>query len=279
MPAETHWANGRLDGFHGPKRLLFGRVYEDSAIEAKAFPVGSRVACIASAGCTAIDLSASRAVTAVDINPVQLAYAERSAQGAPLLQGIAERWMALGRRTLRVAGWTPDLLEEFLGLENPAAQTEFWCDRLETRRFRSLVDNLLRLTVLGTVYAAPLLQVLPVPFGPVIRARMRLCWATHPNRSNPYARALLTGDLNSPPAKAGGQIRFVCSDMAEFLESSPPASFDGFSFSNILDGATPAYRDRLFRAAQRAGTPGSVIVHRSFAEPGAGGNKTKSRGA
>ena len=267
MP-ETHWESGRLDGRRGPQRLLFGRVYEDSAIEAKAFPAGSRIVCIASAGCTAIDLSANHTVTAVDLNPVQLEYARRRAAGGPVEPGMAERGMALGRRMLRLAGWRPALVEAFLQLDDPAVQAGFWHDRLETRRFRFLVDNLLRLSVLRAVYATPLLQVLPAPFGPVLRARMRRCWSRHPNRSNPYARALLAGDSSSAGRKALSPIRFVCTDLASFLETRPAGSFDGFSFSNILDGAGPGYRERLFQAAQHTGTAGSKVVHRSFAASG-----------
>ena len=267
MHAATHWASGRLDGLHGPRRVLFGRVYEDSAIELGAFEPGGRIACIASAGDTAIDLSARHHVTGVDINPVQLAYARRRAAGTPARAGVAERGLAWGRRALRLAGWRPDLLESFLQMDDPAGQVVFWRERLETKRFSLVVDTLLRPALLHAVYAAPLLAVLPSPFGPVLRARMRRCWATHPNRSNPYARALLAGGLNAPATRAVTPIRFVCADMAEFLESCPPASFDGFAFSNILDGAGPGYRERLFRAARHAGAPGSVMVHRSFAEP------------
>lgn len=266
--SETHWESGRLDGRRGPQRLLFGRVYEDSAIEAKAFSAGSRVVCIASAGCTAIDLSADHTVTAVDLNPVQLEYARRRAAGGPVEPGIAERGMALGRRMLRLAGWRPALIEAFLQLDDPAAQAGFWHDRLETQRFRWLVDSLLRLSVLRAVYATPLLQVLPAPFGPVLRARMRRCWSRHANRSNPYARALLAGDAPSAGGNAFSPIRFVCADLASFLETRPAGSFDGFSFSNILDGAGPGYRERLFQAASRTGTKGSKVVHRSFAAPG-----------
>lgn len=267
MPG-THWESGRLDGRRGPQRLLFGRVYEDSDIEAKAFPSGSRVVCIASAGCTAIDLSENHTVTAVDLNPVQLEYARRRAAGGPAEPGMAERGMALGRRILRLAGWRPALVEAFLQLDDPAVQAGFWRDRLETRRFRFLVDNLLRRSVLRAVYATPLLEVLPAPFGPVLRARMRRCWSRHANRSNPYARALLAGGTQPAGRKAFSPIRFVCADLASFLESRPAGSFDGFSFSNILDGAGPGYRERLFQAASRTGTKGSKVVHRSFAAPG-----------
>jgi hypothetical protein len=101
-----------------------------------------------------------------------------------------------------------------------------------------------------------------------MRSRLESCWRTHPNRSNPYARALLLGepsDPRHPPARE--KIRFVCADAARFLESCAPASFDAFTLSNILDGAPGSYRQRLFAAVRRAGTPGAVVVLRSFAEP------------
>ncbi|HXJ82209.1 MAG TPA: DUF3419 family protein, partial [Candidatus Methylomirabilis sp.] len=71
------WRKGRLDDREGPTEILFGRMYEDSAIELGAFRPGARVFCIASAGCTAIALSQRHEVIAVDINPAQIAYTRR----------------------------------------------------------------------------------------------------------------------------------------------------------------------------------------------------------
>lgn len=266
--ADTPWKAGRFDQAAGPKKVLFGRVYEDVSIELDAFPPGGRIFCIASAGCTAIALSRRNEVTAVDINPVQLEYARRRAAGAPMQVGSAERVMAIGRRFLPLAGWRHAALEDFLDLEDPQEQIRFWSKTLNTHRFRYATDAMFSLAWLRTVYASPFLSILPPRFGSVMRSRMERCWSLHPNRSNVYARALLLGELDSKPvAESAANIRFACADAAEFLESCSPASFDGFSISNILDGAPEQYRRRLYAAVQRAAQPDSMIVRRSFGEP------------
>jgi S-adenosylmethionine:diacylglycerol 3-amino-3-carboxypropyl transferase len=86
MALGTAWEAGRLDAGRGPPRVLFGRMYEDPAIERAAFAPGGRVFCIASAGCTAMHLSPRHDVVAVDINPVQLAYAKSRIEGAPMVR-------------------------------------------------------------------------------------------------------------------------------------------------------------------------------------------------
>ncbi len=119
--------------------------------------------------------------------------------------------------------------------------------RLDTRRFRAGLDALLSLSALRAAYSPDLLAVSAAnASAAVMRARMERCFGTHPNRTNPYVRALLVGELATemPPPRASG-IRLVEADAATFLEQSPPASFDGFTLSNILDGASAAYRQRL----------------------------------
>ena len=130
------------------------------------------------------------------------------------------------------------------------------------------MDAMLSNAVLGKLYARPFLRALPQNFGRILRGRMERCFARHPNRDNPYARSLLLGELSdcpTPPEAKG--IRLVHADAASCLESEPPQSLDGFTLSNILDGATDAYRQRLSAAVRRAAAPGAVVVIRSFGEP------------
>jgi S-adenosylmethionine:diacylglycerol 3-amino-3-carboxypropyl transferase len=268
MALGTAWEAGRLDSGRGPPRVLFGRMYEDPAIERAAFARGGRVFCIASAGCTAMSLAPDHEVTAVDINPEQLAYAARRIAGAPMIRGSAELLMRVGRALLPLAGWRSSTLRTFLDLDDPATQQEFWKSHLDTRRFRLALDTLLSVTALRSAYAPRLLASLPDRFGAVMRARMERCFGTHPNRTNPWARALLVGELaNEAPAHEAKAIRLAQSDAAAFLERSPPGSFDAFTLSNILDGAEDTYRERLFAAVSRAAASGAVVILRSFGEP------------
>ena len=266
--AETVWERGRFDARSGPGKVLFGRMYEDASIEQGAFRPGGRVLCIASAGCTAMTLAPRHEVVAVDINPVQLAYAERRFAGDPGVRGVAERVMAFGRSFGPLAGWSLSRVRTFLDLENPAEQIAYWRQHLDTRRFRVAVDGLLSLTALRAVYASPFLDFLPPRLGAVMRGRMERCFALHANRTNPYARALLLGELaDMPPPPEAKDIRLVHADAAGYLEREPAASFAGFALSNILDGADAAYQVRLVAAVKRAATEDAVVVLRSFRDP------------
>ena len=265
--AATVWERGRLDARVGPRQVLFGRMYEDASIELDAFRPGSRVLCIASAGCTAMKLAPHHEVVAVDINPVQLAYAERRLNGDPGFRGRAERVMDFARFFAPLAGWWPSRVRAFVELDDPAEQMEYWQQQLNTWRFRAALNGLFSVTALRSVYSSPLLDFLPKRLGVVMRTRMERCFASHPNRTNPYARSLLLGELSPdlPPTEAK-DIRLVHADAAGFLENEPPASFDGFTLSNILDGADEAYRQRLFAAIKRAAAPMATTVLRSFSD-------------
>jgi len=266
--AETAWKSGRFDARDGPSQLLFGFMYEDASIELAAFRPGGRAFCIAAAGCTAMRLALRHEVVAVDINPVQLAYAGRRFAGEPATRGVIERLMDSVRPLGFTVGWSPSKLRSFVDLQDPAAQTAFWQDQLDTLRFRVAFDGMLSLTTLGAVYAGPFLQLLPPRFGAVMRQRMERCFARHANAANPYARALLLGEMRDDPSPPEARaIRLVHADAASYLESEPPGSFDAFSLSNILDGADPAYASRLMDAVKRAAAPGAVCVLRSFREP------------
>jgi hypothetical protein len=265
---DTAWSRGRFDRQAGAGKILFGRMYEDFAIEASAFESRSSVLCIASAGCTAMQLANHHSVTAVDINPVQLDYARQRSHGQTAIQGFAEKGMSAARAMAVMVGWSAGLLERFVELDDPLEQIAFWHRHLNTLRFRLGFDQLLSLAVLRNVYAAPFLQFLPRRFGAILRGRMTRCFGLHSNRRNPYARALLLGELPPVAALASTRaIEFVRADVADFMQRAVPGSFDGFALSNILDGATPAFQRRLLLAIENAAAPGAIVVLRSFREP------------
>lgn len=265
--AVSIWQQGRLDTRAGPSQVLFGRMYEDPNIELESFRAGSRVLCIASAGCTPMKLAPHHEVVAVDINPVQLAYAERRFDGDPGVRGRAERIMAFMRFFAPLAGWWPSKVQAFVELSDTAEQIQYWEQELSTWRFRAAVDGIFSVTALRSVYAPQFLDFLPKRLGSVMRKRMERCFARHPNRDNPYARLLLQGELTSePPPVQAKDIQLVHADVASYLENQPAACFDGFTLSNILDGTDKAYQQRLFSAVKRAARPEAITVLRSFSD-------------
>ena len=261
----TPWQAGSFNS--GCSRVLFGSMFEDPSIEIQAFAPGSRVFCIASAGCTARALAAAgHRVTAVDINPLQLAYAQSRANGDPQREGFADRLMAHARSLLPLVGWTRRLRTAFLNLTDPAEQLDFGDRYLDSTLWRTVVDTLFFGTSAAGIRISLLAALKTESFGPILRARLRRGWSNHPNRWNPYAWRLLLG--KSFEEEVGGhQIRFECADAAAYLESLPAQSFDSFSLSNICDGASPAYLQRLDAAVGRAAAPRAIFVTRSFAEP------------
>jgi S-adenosylmethionine:diacylglycerol 3-amino-3-carboxypropyl transferase len=267
VTSATPWESGTLSSRKGAHRLLFGQMHEDAEIEREAFAGKSRVFCIASAGNTAFALAAEHEVVACDINPVQLAYAERRAKGHPLMTGDAERAMSFARTFTPLIGWSHEDLRAFLSLSHTVEQIAFWRDHLDTLRFRAALDVLLSRSVLRTLYAPELLSILPPKFGAVLRSRLERGFATHANAANPYAHSLLLGETSERRPPTATNLQFALGDAASFLESCPPESFDGFALSNILDGTSPSYGARVFRAVRRAATESALVVLRSFAEP------------
>jgi len=276
MSATTPWERGRLDARRGKPRLLFGRMYEDSDVEAEVLPATGRVFCIASAGSTSIALAArGLAVTAVDINPAQVDYVRARLAGAPARAGAADRFFALGRRFLPLMGLRRSRLRQFLELTDPSAQVRFWRARLDTARFKAGLAVAINPLALRTIYSKTFVQVLPHRYDRTVRARLERGFARHPNRTNPYAWQLFLG-IDPPeyvaptlpsPASSGWKVDVVCADAAAYLESCAPASFIGFSLSNILDGTEPAYGERLMAAVRHSAQDGAVVVLRSFMEP------------
>jgi S-adenosylmethionine:diacylglycerol 3-amino-3-carboxypropyl transferase len=266
--ATTAWKSGRFRAARGPRKLLFGRMYEDTAIELRVFQPGGRIFCIASAGCTAMTLADHHTVVAVDINPVQVAYVQQRLAERAILYGSAEHILAFTRRLARLAGWNRRLLRAFLDLDDPKQQILYWRRHFDTRRFRAGFSFLFSRPVLRSLYSPAFLNGLPPHFGTVLRTRMERCFELHPNRNNPYAHALLAGDMRVPPdPPALRQIEVRCADAADFLERQPAGSFTGFSLSNILDGTNAAYARRLFAAVRHAAAPEATVVLRSFREP------------
>ena len=267
--ASTPWRSGPFRV--RAHRLLFGQTYEDCSIELRCLQTrrSREVFAINGAGHTAARAlaAAGHRVTAVDIDPYQLAYAKSRAEGEPGRAGAAERLLAFGRSMARLAGWTQRKLLEFLDLSDCAKQIEYWDERLDTPIWRAAVDTLLAPRLLGLCYAAPLAASLPDGFGRRIRQRLRRGWASHPNRSNPYAAALMLGTAPVDPGPSATPIQFVCADAAEFLESCAPSTYDAFALSNIGDGASQDYLRRLRNAVKHASAPNAVVVSRTFAEP------------
>jgi S-adenosylmethionine:diacylglycerol 3-amino-3-carboxypropyl transferase len=271
QPVSTPWQRGRLDARRAPPELLFGSMYEDWALELELFAPASRVFAIASAGCTSLALAArGMSVIAVDINPAQVTYVRARLAGAPRAAGVIERKLARLRRALRWLGPREADLRAFLALDDPAEQRRVLRQQIARPPLRAILRAALHPLTLRLVYAPAFLPALPPRFDRILFQRLAGGFATHPNRTNPYAWRLLLGseppgvDPDVPPP-AG--VRVLEADAVAFLEQAPPASFDAFTLSNILDATGAGYRRRLLAAVARAAAPGAIAVLRSFGEP------------
>jgi S-adenosylmethionine:diacylglycerol 3-amino-3-carboxypropyl transferase len=257
----TGWRAGRLSGTGDP-RLVFGRMYEDAAIELAALPEG-RVLAIASAGDVAFALAGEgRDVTAVDINPAQVAYVKERISGGRVRSGQAEGYLSLAAKSLPLLGLNRHRLESFFDLDDTAGQVAAW-RRLAGRRFR-IASRLAFGPALRLAYRDELARSLPADFGEELTARLERGFGRHPNRTNPLARALF--GLPSPRTEPH-PIEVACAEVIEYLREQPDRSFDGFAYSNILDGAAPRFREDLIAATRRVSRPGAKAVLRTLGMP------------
>jgi S-adenosylmethionine:diacylglycerol 3-amino-3-carboxypropyl transferase len=261
----TPWAEGRL-GRRGRPALLFGTMFEDAAVEIAAFTERERVLAVASAGDVALALAAAgHRVTAVDVNPAQIAYVGERLWGGPRRVGQADRLLALGRRVLAPAGWGRARLARLSVLDERHEQVAEW-RRLTTGASGAALRALLAPAALRLGYRRPF-AALAGPLGRALPARIERGLARHPNRSNPFARLLFTGQAPAPVDLDGAAARAVTlavDDVAAHLEAAPAGSYDAFALSNVLDGAPGGYRARLLAAVRRAAAPGAVVVLRTL---------------
>ncbi len=212
---DTPWEAGRLDTPKGRQRLLFGQMHEDAEIERAAFEGKGRLFCIASAGATALELAAQHEVVACDINPVQLAYAQRRATGAPAMIGDAERAMNLARRFMPLIGWRQETVQTFLTFSDISEQMIFWREHLDTLRLRAGLDVLLSRTLLRTLYASQFLSFLPPQFDTIIRKRLETGFSPMPT-----PRIHMRGhSCSENPAKT---LRRLRESLSLYWEMRPP---------------------------------------------------------
>ena len=102
-------------------------------------------------------------------------------------------------------------------------------------------------------------------FAPLIRQRLRVGFQIHPNATNPYMSAVLSGKrIQNEIPKPVHALSLIHADAAEYLDSCAPGSFDGFTLSNIVDGTNRLYRQILVDSVKRAGTKDATIVFRNF---------------
>jgi len=170
-------------------------------------------------------------------------------------------------RALIVAGWTPARLNRFLQFSDCAEQLAFWHAHLNTPLFRTMLKTKLACDSLA-IRLLTRDPGFPVwNLGELIRRRLERGLARHANSENPYAHRMFRGKPVACGIAGAASIRFETADAAAFLESAPAGSFDAFALSNIADGATVMFRERLLRAVRHAASQDAIAVLRSFREP------------
>ena len=243
-------------------------MYEDPPIEESVFLPGARIFCIASAGCTAMALAARHRVTAVDINPVQLAYARR----APRRRG---RWKTgTAERVMGAAAQAPAArrlgaarrCEAFLALGDPAEQLVFWRERAG----RCAVPRPASTSASPWVAASapstrrPFLQMLPPHFGRVMRGRMEaLASAPTPTgttRTRTRSSSATPRRCRCDVTRAGRRNRaLVEADCRRVPRSpAPPVASTASPSRTSSTACRRATGDRLLRGGEEhAAAPGS----------------------
>ncbi|MBV8933827.1 MAG: hypothetical protein JOZ47_11250 [Kutzneria sp.] len=277
MNTDTPWRRGKLLPVGGP-RVLFGWGYEDPQVELASFPRCGRVLVIAAAGETAAALAgAGHEVTAVDINPAQLAYCRSRLSGGGAVTGSVERILAAGRRVLGAVDpeWRDQELPSLLCSQDPSE----WRRRLASPALRVLLAAGLGpargLAVLSRPGFGP---ALPPRLDKVVLDRLRRGVAKHGSATNPWAWRLFAGrELPGHEPMTGvdtGAVHLVHADVADHLASVPAGHYDAVSLSNVLDGPSSSFQRRVIRAVRHAVRRGGVVALRSLrtaADPGAAG--------
>jgi hypothetical protein len=257
----TGWRSGRLTG-SGMARLIFGRMYEDPEVEIRYVPVG-RVLAIASAGDVAFSLArAGCNVVAIDINPAQVQYVRDRIAGSPPQRGQADRYLERAARVLPLMGLTRERLRRFFNLDDPTAQVGAW-RTLAGRRFRTALDLAFG-PALRRAYRNDLARALPAGFAGELIGRLERGFGIHPNRTNPLAPALFGLQTPESPVQ---HIEVVQGEVLEYMRAQPPHSFNGFAFSNVIDGAPAGFRDELLLAARGLARPQAIAVLRTLGSP------------
>jgi hypothetical protein len=259
------WAAGRLLPGYRP-RVLFGHMYEDHGAELATFPPASRVLTVASAGDTAAALArAGHHVTAIDINPAQLRYAQQRLAGHPPATGTAERILTTGRLAAAtlLPAWRPGALRRFLTLADPDAQARWWRTKLDRPALRTLLALALRPTgPLGAMLRPGPRSVLHHHLDTLLLRRIGAGLARYPNADNPWAWRLLLGHDppdNPPHRQPTPPVRWVHGDVLTHLHRTPAGWYGAATLSNILDGAPPGAAPHL-AAALRHAVHGPVLL-------------------